>query len=217
MKNSRAVLILACLLGGANLAFADGNVSRNENINGYNPDNSNISANENTGNFGQTQFNDGHPTSNASQTAIGGQIVSSGKSWNTVGAPANAIRNGDCAGDAEGISLYSFLGGVGYSKSSESRTCRINQTIALTCDNAQGYIRSGAAMVKDSDTSVSAAGKHLLRLAINMAELCMNGLQRNPINVELAAATAGSDKAKPAEKSRPRQKPTSVWDTDDRQ
>ncbi len=217
MKNSHTVLILACLLGGANLAFADGNVSRNENINGYNPDNSNVSANENTGNFGQTQFNDGHPTSNASQTAIGGQIVSSGKSWNTVGAPANAIRSGDCAGDAEGISLYSFLGGVGYSKSSESRTCRINQTIALTCDNAQGYIRSGAAMVKDSDTSVSAAGKHLLRLAMNMAELCMNGLHNNPINVELASATAGSDKSKLP--SRPRQQEpavSSVWETFDR-
>lgn len=215
MKNSRTVLILACLLGSANLAFADANVSRNENINGYNPDNSNVSANENTGNFGQTQVNDGHPTSNASQTAIGGQIVSSGKSWNTVGAPANAIRNGDCAGDAEGISLYSFLGGVGYSKSSESRTCRINQTIALTCDNAQGYIRSGAAMVKDSDTSVSAAGKHLLRLAMNMAELCMNGLQRNPINVELASGTTDSGKPRAGDRSN-RQQP-SVWDNVERQ
>ncbi|NJL72150.1 MAG: hypothetical protein HC888_11495, partial [Candidatus Competibacteraceae bacterium] len=62
------------------------------------------------------------------------------KSYTVFGPAANAIRSSDCAGTADGFSLYTYLGGIGYSHAPESMPCRMQQQIQLTCGVANTLV-----------------------------------------------------------------------------
>lgn len=180
-------------------SFANGNTSANTNID-YTTMHYNPTQGQGQGQ-GQGQWNDSHNTAiaapsqgqNQNNVAVGGQsgptvIDSHAKStgYTTFGPPATAIRGGDCAGDADGISLFSFMAGIGYSHSDESKICRTNQTIEMTCQNARAFVETGAILAQNNN--LSAAGNRILNSAIEMVELCMQGLKANPINLELRQA-----------------------------
>lgn len=131
----------------------------------------------------------GQNQNNQAYGGNGGALISDShaKSFTTFGPPATAIRGGDCAGDADGISLFSIFGGIGYSHSDESKTCRTNQVIELTCQNAQEFVKTGA-IVAASPTGLTVYGQKILNSAMDMLNMCMQGIMANPINLELRAA-----------------------------
>lgn len=195
IKPAYVVALFVLLLGSR--AFADSNTSANTNI-GLTSGAYDQHQLQGQGQM-QGQTNDSHNQAiaapvqgqNQNNVALGGQsgpsvIDSHAKSYSTFGPAANALRSGDCAGDADGISLFSFMGGLGYSHADESKTCRTNQTIQLTCDNARQFIETGA--ILSQNNNLSAAGHRILDKAIDMIEVCMMGIKANAINLELRQA-----------------------------
>lgn len=115
------------------------------------------------------------------------------------GPQANAIRSADCAGDADGISLYSIFGGIGYSHADESNICRILGVIQMTCATATNLVQTGAVLAQNQQ--LNAVGYKILNQAVDMVEQCTQQMQANPIALELRAAYAKNILGKPVAES----------------
>lgn len=199
MKQNLLALIFAtasCIF--ANYAIANGYT---ENPNAGNP--SNISENTNAlnGQVSGQQSQIAAPTAIAAPTYIaapnqanvagqGGSLNMNSKSTSTTlfGPQANAIRSADCAGDADGISLYSIFGGIGYSHAEESNICRILGVIQMTCSTATNLVQTGAVLAQNQQ--LNAVGYKILNQAVDMVQQCTQQMQANPIALELRAAYA---------------------------
>jgi len=199
IKTAYVVVLFASLI--ASPAFADSNTSSNTNVGltsgAYDQHQLQLQGQGQE----QGQINDSHNQAvaapvqgqNQNNLAVGGQsgpsIIDShavSKNFTTFGPAANAIRSGDCAGEAQGISLFSFMAGVGYSHAEESKICRTNQTIEMTCQNARQFVETGAILAQNNNLSI--AGRRILDKAIEMIDMCMMGLKANEINLELRQA-----------------------------
>ncbi len=198
-RNQTAYVVVLFASLFASPTFADSNTSSNTNLGltsgAYDQHQGQGQGQE------QGQINDSHNQAiaapvrgqNQNNVAVGGQsgpsVIDShavSKNFTTFGPPANAIRSGDCAGEANGISLFSFMAGIGYSHAEESKTCRTNQTIEMTCQNARQFVETGA--ILSQNNNLSFAGRRILDKAIDMIDMCMMGLKANPINLELRQA-----------------------------
>ncbi|MBS1991064.1 MAG: hypothetical protein JSS86_21385 [Cyanobacteria bacterium SZAS LIN-2] len=201
-----ALALTAVLTTFANLALADGYPAQ-PGVNGP----SNVSSNANildgsvNGQLrqdqtqGQQQRNDSHNTAISAPSqgqrqdnvAVGGQggsfnSASTNRSYTMFGPQANAYRSGDCAGDADGISLYSIFGGIGFSHADESETCRIMGTIQMTCATATSLVQTGAILAQNNQ--LNAVGLKILGQATDMVQQCVQQMQANPIALQLRAA-----------------------------
>lgn len=154
---------------------------------------------------GQTSNNNNQPVAIAapSQNAIGGQASqmqyaqggqsgpssiafdnhSKSSSFTTFGPAANAIRSGDCAGDANGVSLFSPFGGIGFSHADESTPCRTNQTVEMACMQANQFLQTGTIMKNNPETSVY--GQQIINRAMDMLNACTQGVQANETIIRL--------------------------------
>ena len=106
------------------------------------------------------------------------------KSYTTFGPPANAFRSGDCAGTADGFSLYTYLGGIGYSHAPESMPCRMQQQIQLTCGVANTLVQTGTVLAQNNQ--LNQTGFRILTRAIEALDQCIIQLKGAPLAVELA-------------------------------
>lgn len=106
------------------------------------------------------------------------------KSYTVFGPAANAIRSSDCAGTADGFSLYTYLGGIGYSHAPESMPCRMQQQIQLTCGVANTLVQTGAVLAQNNQ--LNQTGYRILNRAIEALDQCIIQLKGSPLAVELA-------------------------------
>lgn len=106
------------------------------------------------------------------------------KSYTVFGPAANAIRSSDCAGTADGFSLYTYLGGIGYSHAPESMPCRMQQQTQLTCGVANTLVQTGAVLAQNNQ--LNQTGYRILNRAIEALDQCIIQLKGSPLAVELA-------------------------------
>jgi hypothetical protein len=206
MKQHFFALIIAAVLSTyASFAVANGPSNNSENVNildGHVSGQLGQEQGQQQGQ-GQHQVNDSHNTAISAPTqgqqqdnvAVGGTGGNlnmssndkvSNRSYTMFGPQANAFRSGDCAGDADGISLYSIFGGIGYSHADESETCRIMGTIQMTCTTANGLVQTGAILAQNNQ--LNATGQRILAQAVDMVAQCVQQMQANPIALQLRAA-----------------------------
>jgi hypothetical protein len=213
-QNLLALLFATALFTFANFAMADGYTGNPNagNPNAGNPSNTSENTNALNGQVSGQQSQIAAPTAIAAPTNIaapnqanvagqGGSLNMNSKSTSTTlfGPQANAIRSADCAGDADGISLYSIFGGIGYSHAEESNICRILGVIQMTCSTATNLVQTGAVLAQNQQ--LNAVGYKILNQAVDMVQQCTQQMQANPIALELRAAYAKNILGKPVPES----------------